>query len=157
METLGITWFDAALVALWAGVFTLCLRRGVGGVAWALALLVIWPLITFLSARNAVLALPAALILGWLVTWLPRAVAHVRLPEAVQWVLGGLSGAVLGLAVTIALLFSFPIRLGTYPSSDLPPSLYRAVGNSYLLRQFSGLWQGPELLQRYVMPDRVRP
>ena len=156
-----ITWFDALLVTLWAGVVVLGLRRGLAGLVWVLGVLLVWPLVSLLSANSAGLALPLAIILGLAVAYLPRYLVQTRVTEVSHAAVGGVAGLVLGFVLILAMAMSFPISkrgaYSTYPSDKLPPGLQQAVAKSYFVTRLGdSIFSGPDWLKRYVAPDLVR-
>jgi|GEM_PF-1634956 len=155
-----ITWFDALLVTLWAGVVVLGLRRGLAGLVWVLGLLVVWPLTTLLSSSSAGLALPLAILLGLLVAYVPRYLVQTRVTEMSHAIVGGVAGLVLGFVLAVALAMSFPISkrgaYSTYPSDKLPPGLQQAVAKSYFVTHLGDkVFAGPDWVKRFVAPDLV--
>lgn len=151
-----ISWFDAVLMVVWAGIGVLGAKRGLGGLVWVLAALLIWPLITTLSAKTAVLALPLSALLGWGAALLPRYLIQLRITELWHTIVGGLAGTALGAIMVLTLALSFPIRGGYYPSTTLPRELYTAVSHSFVVKKAIPLWGAKfSLLHSYIAPDRI--
>ncbi|ADV66743.1 hypothetical protein [Deinococcus maricopensis] len=154
-----ITWFDALLVTVLAGVTALGMRRGLIGGVWGLAGIVS-VLVANLLVPNAIVAAVIALVLAFLAT-----IACVRaIPDPVGevWhlIVGGVGGFALGVVLVGALALGFPIKEAgrrlTYPSSDLPPVLYSGIVNSYIQARLAGVWTGGQAAHTLFIPDYLK-
>jgi hypothetical protein len=151
----GITWFDAMLITLWAGITVLGIRRGLGGVAWVVIALIAWPIITSMSTQTPVLALPLSIVFGLLAGYLPRYLPATNSQDISYAAAGGAAGLLLGFTLIVAIALGFPIKRG-YPANTLPPFLLNAVGESYVVgRVGDAVFKGSDFAKRYVAPDQL--
>jgi LytS/YehU family sensor histidine kinase len=151
----GITWFDAMLITIWAGITVLGIRRGLGGVVWVVIALIAWPIITTMSAQTPVLALPLSIVFGLLAGYLPRYLPTTNSQDISFVAAGGFAGLVLGFVLIVAIALGFPIKRG-YPSNTLPPFLLNAVAESYVVQKVGdSVFKGSDFSKRYVAPDQL--
>ena len=147
-----LTWFDAILVTLWAAVTVVALRRGLWGGVWALAAVVaLW---MCNAAPQPAVAVALGLALGFAVAWAARRAFGGVPARAWHWAAGGVGGCGLGLVVVTTLALGFPIKLGLYPSDQLPASVYYAVYNSLFVQSLTGLFGAAPAVRRLVAPDQ---
>ncbi len=152
----GITWFDAMLITLWAGVTVLGIRRGLGGVVWVVIALIAWPIITSMSTQTPVLALPLSIVFGLLAGYLPRYLPTTNSQDISFAAAGGVAGLVLGFVLVVAIALGFPIKQRNYPSNTLPPFLLNAVAESYVVSKVGdAVFKGSDFGKRYVAPDQL--
>lgn len=124
--TLSLTPFDLALLLLWAATVALSAQRGVLGLLVGIVgVLFLRPLL-LLAQKSALLALVAALLVGFLVTLSVRPFPRLSYRQP-RWghLLGAVGGALLGGALVLTLLVSLPIGRDLngavrYPAADLP-------------------------------------
>lgn len=153
-----ITWFDALLVTLWAGITVMGVRRGLAGGLWAVLAYGAVLLANFLL--SPLLAVLAAVALGLVAAW--GAARALWLVPVQPWHLGvgALGGFAVGFLLVAALALSFPVKVigsqGSYPSSDLPAGIYYASFNSLIVQELTGTWSGAALVKRFVLPDQLR-
>ncbi|MFN8510493.1 MAG: hypothetical protein U0Z75_08075 [Deinococcaceae bacterium] len=153
---MDITWFDAMLVTLWAGITVLGAKRGFRGVVWIASLLVLWPIVTAVSAQTAIFALPLSIALGVLAVYIPQFFFKKTNSESLQTTLGGISGITIGFILVSAIALSFPIKRG-YPSNTLPINLYQAIAGSWIVKAVGNpIFEGSNTLKRYVIPDQIK-
>lgn len=132
-----LTPFDLALLLLWALVVLLSAQRGVLGLLTGIVgVLFLRPLLQ-LAGQSPLLALLAALLIGFLVSLSVRPFPRLSYRQP-RWghLLGAVGGAVLGGALVVTLLVSLPTGRDLngavrYPAVDLP---------------FAAAWQGSRLI-----------
>jgi len=136
-----MTWLDGVLLLIVAATTAVAAERriaglvvGVGGALALRPLLVLAALQPWLGLVGALIAGLALALIGRQL--LPAAPRHAAWPR----LLGGLGGAVLGVALVVTLVISLPIQrnpvepgLIYYPPRDLPAGLQRAVSGSTLV------------------------
>ncbi|WP_309571285.1 hypothetical protein [Deinococcus sp.] len=158
-----ITWFDALLITLWAVLTALGARRGLSGLAWGVAGIVLCFLANSLSGSPLAAALIALMLSAGLAVALGRLIPA---PLALPWHMapGALGGFLLGglLISTAALSFPLDVQVttrgpqGTYPSPSLPPVIYDAVRNSAVKNALRGVWGSGPTLKTLLIPDQAR-
>ncbi len=137
-----MNWIDAALLLIVAATTAVAAERRLAGlvvgVGGALALR---PLL-LLAQLQPWLGLVGALVAGLALALLGRHLLPAG-PRNAWWprLVGGVGGAVLGVAIVVTLVTALPIQrnpvepgLIYYPPRDLPPTLQRAVFESTLVR-----------------------
>lgn len=140
-----LTPFDAALLLLWMFMMYLAAQRGLLGLIVSTMSVLLWRPILVVANKNPLLAVAAALLVGFLVTLLTRSFPRLSYRQPV-WghALGALGGALLGSALVLTLMVSLPIGRDPsgavrYPAQDVPfsESLQRsrsvAAGRAILL------------------------
>jgi hypothetical protein len=151
-----MTWFDALLVTVLAAVVALAARRGLAGGLWGVGAALIVLVVYFIS--SGVAASVVALVLGVIVAFAAQRAVFSVVPQPWHMLVGGVGGAGVGLLVVGALALSFPVKVigsqGTYPSDELPPAVYYAVVNSFVVRQFTPVWGSGELTRHLWLPDQ---
>ena len=154
------TWFDALLVTLLAIMTALGARRGLAGLIWGLAALLLCLLVNALTPNAALAALLALLLSGAAAYATARIVTR---PYAQPWfqVAGGMGGFLLGTLLVSALALSFPLERQkgqvSYPSRDLPEPLHSAVQQSVIQQRLRGVWTSNRAVRLLVVPDRAHP
>lgn len=157
------TWFDALLVTLLAIVTALGVQRGLIGLVWGLATLLIC-LLANAMLPNPVLAALLALALSVGVAYV--CVRLIPQPHDLPWarLAGGLGGFALGTLLVAALTLNFPLEVrrtaqgetATYPATTLPEPLHSAVERSIIKEGLMGVWESSRVLRLLVIPDRAR-
>ncbi|WP_425145479.1 hypothetical protein [Deinococcus sp.] len=156
-----ITVFDALLVSLWATVTALGVRRGLGGAVWGFLGVAVCFMVDII-ATGGLFGFVAAALVGVTAAVSARRLIREPLTEPWHLAVGGVGGFTLGGLLVGALALGFPIQnLGdhqTYPSTDLPSSLYYMVSNSYVRQSLSSVMEARSnpVLRTLLVPDQQR-
>lgn len=162
-KLLSMTWFDALLVTLLAMITAFGARNGLTGLFWGISGVAICLIVNIFNL-GLIVSLVLAVLLGGGIAFAMSRLVGTAADQPLSLLLGGIGGACMGFLLVVTLALSFPIELKNtadsqqvvYPSTKLAAPLRQGIGESFVVKQAAGAWNGSSMVKTLFVPDRVK-